>query len=131
MPLAEAIAEFLRSEELEVRVASTGTEALTWVAAFRPNIILCDLNLPDMSGLDLARDLRKNSATRDSLFVIHTASMETDIEANSIPEVDLLVSKPITPEKLERLLELEAAKRRNSIKPQGNGIRQGGSDESV
>jgi CheY-like chemotaxis protein len=104
-PLAEATAEFLRSEGLEVRLAATGGAALTSLVAFRPDIVLCDLRLPDMDGFDLARAVRKSPATRNAVLVIHTAFSETDI-ADGSNEVDLFLSKPITAEKLDRVLEL-------------------------
>src|SRR5690348_12760538 len=72
-PLAEATAEFLRNETLTVRIAKSGKEALLAAIEFRPQIVLFDLNLPDMSGLDVARALRSNADTKDALLVMHTA----------------------------------------------------------
>lgn len=106
--LAEATAEFLRSMGLEVGLVSSGREALTLAVAFRPKIVLCDMNLPDMNGLDVARAVRTNSATKDILFAIYTAMSETDIQMLErrikAPEVDLFLSKPLTEEKLDKLL---------------------------
>jgi len=42
--LAEATQEFLQSEGLEVRLASTGREALDAAVAFQPDIVVCDLH---------------------------------------------------------------------------------------
>jgi DNA-binding response OmpR family regulator len=106
-PLALATADFLRNAGLEVRVAETGREALTLVVEFRPEIVLCDLKLPDMAGLDIARALRKDSATRNVLFVIHTAFRETEVDVG-VRDVDLFLSKPMDEEKLEKLLRLIA-----------------------
>jgi CheY-like chemotaxis protein len=106
--LAELTAEFLRGVGLEVRVAETGREALLSVSEFQPEIVLCDLNLPDMSGADLARALRTDSATRSVLFVIHTALGETDFDHVAGSGIDLFLPKPIDEKKLERLLKLKA-----------------------
>jgi CheY-like chemotaxis protein len=106
--LAEMTAEFLRGAGLEVRIAKTGREALTLVVEFRPEIVLCDLRLPDMAGFDIAKALRKDSATRNVLFVIHTAFKVTDFDDAGVPDVDLFLSKPIDEEKLEKLLRLKA-----------------------
>lgn len=103
--LAEATAEFLIAKGLDVRVVSTGGAALTSAVEFRPDIVLCDLNLADMVGFDLARALRESPA-RNALFVIHTTLREKD-HRGVVPEVDLYLSKPITEEKLQTLLELE------------------------
>src|SRR6516162_9027444 len=87
--LADATAEFLRMAGLEVRVAATGAEALATAAGFRPDIVVCDLNLPDMGGLDVARALRASPVTRNALFAIHTALSQMDIRAfENDPSVD-------------------------------------------
>jgi CheY-like chemotaxis protein len=107
--LAEVTADFLRGADLEVRVAPTGHEALTLAVEFQPDIVLSDLNLPDMSGIDVARALRKDPATKNVLFVIHTALMETEFDDVGVRDIDLFLSKPMDKEKLERLLSLKAA----------------------
>jgi two-component system OmpR family response regulator len=120
--LGEATAEFLRSAGLEVRLASTGAEALTSAAAFRPDIVLCDLNLLDMTGVEIARVLRGNSPSRNTLFAIHTAALrDSDIctlEGNisTKGDVDLYLSKPMTMEKLDRLLAAFESLRRSTTR---------------
>src|SRR5262245_47528382 len=106
--LGAATAEFLRCAGLEVVLALTGAEALTSAAVFCPDIVLCDLNLPDMTGLEIAKALRENPVTRDALFAIHTALSEMDISTfeSAIPNdhVNLYLSKPMSIEKVDRLL---------------------------
>ena len=107
--LAEVTADFLRGSGLEVLVAESGYEALTLALKFRPGIVLCDLNLPDMSGIDVARALRKDPATKNVLFVIHSALMETELDDVSVRNVDLFLSKPMDKEKLKKILSLKTA----------------------
>ena len=57
--LAEATQEFLQREGFDVRLASSGREALGAAVAFQPDIVLCDLHLPDMAGVDVLSELRK------------------------------------------------------------------------
>jgi CheY-like chemotaxis protein len=107
-PLAQVTAEFLRrAGGLEVRVAKTGREALALAVEFQPNIVLCDLRLPDMTGFNIATALRQDSATRKVLFVIHTASGTTDFEDVGVRDVDMFISKPMCEEQLEKLLKLK------------------------
>jgi CheY-like chemotaxis protein len=107
-PLAEAIAELLRNAGLTVRIAESGQEALRAAIAFRPEIVLFDLSLPDMSGLDVARALRSNPDTKDALLAMHTAMSDIDIRTfqSKIPSdvVNLFLSKPLTEEKVASLL---------------------------
>jgi CheY-like chemotaxis protein len=108
--LAEVTAEFLRVAGLEVRVAATGSDALSMIVDFRPDLVLCDLNLPDMSGVEIARALRKDPAMKHTLFVIHTALNETEFDHHDLGDIDLFVSKPMDKEKLDKLLSLKAAR---------------------
>jgi CheY-like chemotaxis protein len=109
VPLAEGTAEFLRSRGMDVEIARSGEAGLVLAAAFKPEIILCDLRLPDMPGLEVVRHLRAGPNTKDALIAVHTAMDEMDIrslrrlvDAN---EVNLFVSKPMTEEKVEKLLD--------------------------
>src|SRR5262245_55751813 len=105
---AEATAEFLRVAGLEVLIAESGERALERAVVFRPDIVLCDIRLPDMSGLEVGRALRANPVTAHALIAIHTAMDERDIEALEggfkANEFNLFLSKPLTKEKLNGLL---------------------------
>jgi len=106
--LAEATAEFLRLEALDVRIAASGRDAQESAAAFQPQLVLCDLNLPDMSGLDLVRRLRSNPSTAGVYIAILTAMRERDLAGR--PEAgeqhaDAFISKPLTFDAVRRLME--------------------------
>ena len=103
--LAEVTAEFMRQENLEVRVASSGREAMEIAATFQPEIVLCDMNLPDTTGIDIVRDLRSR-LTKRALIAIHTAIADSDFPLlqRHLPEVNMFISKPLTSEKLDELL---------------------------
>ena len=118
--LAEATAEFLRRAGIEVQVAKSGVEALQTATTFGPEIILCDLGLPDCSGLDVVRALRARTDIKRALFVIHTALADTEIQTLErhvqFDDVDLFLSKPITEEKIDRLVhELRAVQQRDEV----------------
>lgn len=105
--LANATADFLREWGLEVQIAGSGEEALEMAAAFRPQIVLSDLTLPDISGLEVIRRLRADPKTRNALFAVDTAMARADIDAleeASAGEVDLFLSKPLTDDAVNDLL---------------------------
>ena len=114
-PFAEAAAEFLQGEGMEVRIASSGRDALEVVGRFQPDIVLCDMELPDISGLDVARALRATPVGKHVLLVIHTAMSEHELrvlERNSDAPVNVFVTKPLTSEKLAVLVsEVESLQR--------------------
>jgi two-component system, sensor histidine kinase len=110
--LAEATAEFMRSRGLDVRIASSGSEALETATAYLPEIVLCDLWLPDMSGLDVARALREMPGAKDAVIAMHSAMTESDLRLQSLQaatSVNLFLSKPLTEEKLNTLISVLAS----------------------
>jgi CheY-like chemotaxis protein len=106
--LAYATAEFLLEAGLEVRIAESGEEALALVRVFQPEIILCDMRLTDMSGLDVARVLRANPDTSNTLFALHSAISDLELRAlergTDAEDVDLFLSKPLTQQKIDSLI---------------------------
>lgn len=131
--LAEAIAEFLRLSGLNPQVAGTGEDALQAVRTFRPEIVLCDLRLPDMSGLDLLRTLRTNFDARDAVLAVHTAMSEFDlrlIESEGNVQADLFLTKPLTEDKLRRLLDALRNKRQ-AVRSPSPGEKKAFGDQST
>ena len=57
------LASILRFSGYEILEADSGTQAIEKALSAKPNLILLDLDLTDMSGLDAARVIRKNSTT--------------------------------------------------------------------
>jgi response regulator of citrate/malate metabolism len=57
--------------------AHTGAEALRMVAELRPDLVLLDIYLPDMSGLDVLRELREEATGVDVLAVTAARDVET------------------------------------------------------
>jgi CheY-like chemotaxis protein len=114
--LAEATAEFIRGEGLEVQVVYCGRDALEAARTFQPEIVVCDMSLPDMTGLDVARALRVSLAgARGFIIAICTAMTDADLleleRSGQALAVNLFLSKPITPEKLDTLLSASNSSR--------------------
>ena len=99
-------AEFLRGAGLDVRIADSGKAALVTSMAFRPDIVLCDFRLPDMSGLDVARHIRANPETKNALFALQSAMDPADIRTvdRRADGVDMFFLKPLTESVLAELL---------------------------
>lgn len=104
--LAEATADYLRSMGFEVQIAESADEAIKAAETFGPEIVLCDLSLPDRSGLDVASALHAKSGK--ALFVLHSALADADLSMLSRQDhreqIQLFLSKPITEQKIETML---------------------------
>lgn len=97
-------------EELDVEVvgeAANGVEALEMVGQSRPDVLLLDIAMPEVDGLDVARHLPEPRP----LIVFQTAYDEYALRAFEEEALDYVV-KPVTLERLEKALE--RAKRRLS-----------------
>jgi DNA-binding response OmpR family regulator len=64
-PLRYALARTLRQHSFDVLEVATGEEALTVATAERPDLVLLDVNLPDIHGFDVARGLKAGERTKN------------------------------------------------------------------
>src|SRR6266545_3145645 len=74
--IADLVVTGLRFVGFDVRVASTGAEALAVAADFRPHLLVLDVMLPDIDGFELCRQLRRDRAGVGVVFL--TARDRTD-----------------------------------------------------
>lgn len=79
-----------------VRTATNAEEALAALATFRPRLILMDIQLPDIDGLELTRRLKADPTTRDICIVALTAyAMKGDEQRARAAGCDGYITKPI------------------------------------
>jgi DNA-binding NtrC family response regulator len=113
-PTRRGLAELVRTWGFATEAAADGEEALKLVTSFRPAIIVTDLFMPRMTGLQLLKALKDE----DVKVVLLTAqgSVETAVEAVKDGAEDYL-TKPVDPQKLklllQRIAEMNAQKREN------------------
>jgi DNA-binding NtrC family response regulator len=110
------LAELVRTWGFATAAAADGEEALKLVTSFRPAIVVTDLFMPRMTGLQLLKALKDE----DLKVVMLTAqgSVESAVEAVKDGAEDYL-TKPVDPQKLKLLLkriaEMNAQKRENEV----------------
>jgi CheY-like chemotaxis protein len=89
-------AAVLRSEGYKVHLASSAEEALMMLRSMVPNLLLVDIQLPGMNGLELTRHLRQDPRTRDILIVALTASVMASAQQQAFDAgCDGFIGKPI------------------------------------
>lgn len=82
-----------------VLAATTGQDGIRLALAELPDLILCDIHLPDQNGLDVAKLLRRDPRLRNVPFVAVTAlAMVGDRERILGAGFDGYIAKPIEPE---------------------------------
>jgi two-component system, NtrC family, response regulator AtoC len=106
-----ALAELLRDEGYRVEMAADGFKALGKIEEHEPDIVLTDLKMPGMDGLELLRKLRAQE--RDVVVVVMTAfgAVESAIAAMKDGAADYL-TKPINVTELVLVLDREMERRK-------------------
>jgi DNA-binding NtrC family response regulator len=106
----------------DVRTAASGEEALAVCATAEPQVILLDLQMPGISGLEVLKSLRNRDAPGEVVMLTGHGSIDTAIEAIRMGAFDY-VSKPCPLDELEiriqRALERQALKDRASLLERG------------
>jgi DNA-binding response OmpR family regulator len=99
--IRELVATKLRSVGLEVIEVTDGTAALEAIRTDRPDLVLLDVMMPGLSGLDVIEELRSSALTVDLPAILLTArSQEFDVQAGlSLGATDYVV-KPFSPRDL-------------------------------
>src|SRR6188474_2044221 len=117
-PNRDMIAFSLRRAGYEIEEAEDCTEARARMADSRPDLVLVDWMLPDQSGLELTRSIKRNKETHDLPIIMLTARAEEhDKVAGLEGGADDYVTKPFSPREL--LARIQAVLRRST--PGGDG----------
>lgn len=86
----------LLAEQFEVETAAGGVEAMQKVASFRPDLILMDIQMPGIDGIELTQALKADPATTHIRIVAFTAfAMRGDEARMRAAGCDAYLSKPI------------------------------------
>src|SRR5215831_2605759 len=86
----------LQHEGYQVRTAATAEEALRVLESFHPRLVLADIQLPGMDGLEMTRRIKDDPRNRDVMVVALTAfAMKADEEKAMEAGCDGYITKPI------------------------------------
>ena len=112
-------AESLLKDKFEVRLALNTAEALKLVGEELPDIILCDINMPDTDGFALVEALKQNESFKEIpvIFMVIETSILTKTKAYELGVVDML-TKPFVPKELVRKLEANCKLKEIGWKPE-------------
>ncbi|HET9594992.1 MAG TPA: ATP-binding protein [Anaeromyxobacteraceae bacterium] len=101
---AASLAEIVKMFGHHVQVAYDGPTALKIAGVSRPEVVLCDVGLPGMSGYEVAQALRARGGPGPQLIAVTGYARPDDVTRAMDAGFDAHVAKPLDPEKIERLL---------------------------
>src|SRR5437764_11313898 len=109
--LRKLVAEQLRRSDFDAQPIASGREALKILRESDFDVVLLDIMMPGMSGLDTLREIRKLDDAPEVIMLTADASLATGIEAMRYGAYDYL-TKPATLDEMEAVLHKADEKRR-------------------
>jgi len=99
LPLLTVYSLYLRNAGLTVSTVDTGTKCLQQLRTDTPGVIVLDLGLPDMAGLDILKYVREHELPISVVVITNNASLAMAVEAMRLGAFDYVV-KPFTADRL-------------------------------
>jgi two-component system alkaline phosphatase synthesis response regulator PhoP len=120
--IAQIVRDYLERAGYRVTIASSGPEALVAARARVPDLIVLDLGLPQMDGLDVTRKLRKESNV--PIIMLTARVDESDKLIGLELGADDYVTKPFSPKEL--VARVRSVLRRTEAAPEPNAVIRAG-----
>jgi CheY-like chemotaxis protein len=96
------------SDDFTVLEAANGTEAWAMIQEQKPSLILLDVDMPGLNGLEVLRLVKSDPAYKDTCVILLTAdAQEAEVEAGLLAGADFYLTKPFSP--LDLLSRVEEA----------------------
>ena len=113
--ISEVVSRYLERAGYQTRVAGTGVDALRLAGEDRPDLVVLDLMLPGMDGLEVMRRLRDQDRDRMAVILLTAKGEETDRVIGLRLGADDYVVKPFSPAEL--VARVDAVLRRIDTAP--------------
>jgi DNA-binding NtrC family response regulator len=103
--IADTLVDILNGEGYRAVAVSDGASALKWAAMIKPDAVISDIMMPDLNGIDTAKEILKLlPQCRIILFSGHAASTELLNEAKKDGFEFEILAKPVNPDRLLSML---------------------------
>lgn len=116
--IGDVVSRYLERAGYHTALAVTGKDALSSVAAERPDVVVLDLMLPDLDGLEVMRRLRNKERERTAIILLTARGEESDRVTGLRLGADDYVVKPFSPAEL--VARVDAVLRR--LEPRGESL---------
>jgi two-component system response regulator (stage 0 sporulation protein F) len=101
--IREFARNFFEKRKIDVYVASGGLQALDLIVQESPDLVLLDVKMEEMTGVEVLRQLRKSNPTVKVIMVSGVEAQETIDEAKSLGVIGY-IHKPFILEELEKIV---------------------------
>ena len=118
--LATLLRDYLTQSGFEVSLIHDGNEVAPWLADHQPSLILLDLMLPGKSGVDICKDVRKNSML--PIIMITAKVDEIDRLLGLELGADDYICKPFSPREVVARVKAVLRRCENDEKPSDKGL---------
>jgi two-component system, response regulator, stage 0 sporulation protein F len=98
-----ALTRLLNHEGYEVKTAANGIEAMNILRAFPVELIITDLNMPEMNGLTFLRELNREYPSSNVIMITAFGEVESYLEALNLGAFEYL-NKPLRLEELRKVM---------------------------
>lgn len=116
---ATLLQRILQQAGHEVRTVYCGRDAVRECEDFSPNVVITDLKLPDISGIDVMRQIRSRRPEMDFILITAFATVETAVQAMKEGAIDYLIKPLKDPDEIRlsvaRILERQSLMAANSL----------------
>ena len=93
---AELFAEMMRVSGFRVLKTSSSTPALSLITSEKPDVIILDIMMPEISGLDILRQMRQDAMLANiPVVVVSAKSMPADIKIGMEAGASMYLTKPV------------------------------------
>jgi DNA-binding NtrC family response regulator len=116
----EVLAELLTGWGYQTNVAATALEALDLIRSQLLDVVLCDIRLPEMNGIELLRHIKRHDPSIEVLMITGDPTVPTAVEALKAGASDYL-QKPLTHDELRH--RLDAILERRFLRQEVNTLR--------
>lgn len=109
--ILENVKELLEQKEYEVETARNAEDGYQLTHSFQPDLVLCDLVLPDESGIDLIKRLKENKTLKEIPVIIITGHSRQEVFRNSMTQgADDFIVKPFKAKELFDAVDAQISK---------------------
>ncbi len=109
--ICQQLTQLLAHPDRQITIATDGTAALEWLVEHPCSLVLTDLQLPGISGLELIREIRERELPVTVIVMTGFATVEAAVDAIKLGAYDL-IQKPLDNIRLEMLVNQALEDRR-------------------